>query len=114
MFDIQVSNFVFDLPSNTSSRPGITDDLKRQVGKARAASTSLARRCLTKTGHALEFMGTTPLLLGWVPYVCAESSCVGTEAVVKDLDYMSKIIEGEDKPINCRSALLMPKLAPLT
>jgi hypothetical protein len=113
MFNIQVNHFVFDLPSNTS-RPSVTDDLKWQVSKARAASTSLARRCLTKTGHALEFMGTTPLLLGWVLYVCAESSCVGTEAVVKDLDYMSKIIEGKDKPINCRSALLMPKLGPLT
>jgi hypothetical protein len=26
---------------------------------------------------------------------------VGTEAVVRDIDYLSKVIEGEDKPINC-------------
>jgi hypothetical protein len=25
----------------------------------------------------------------------------GTEAVVRDIDYLSRLIEGEDKPINC-------------
>jgi hypothetical protein len=26
----------------------------------------------------------------------------GTEAVVRDIDYLSRLIEGEDKPVNCK------------
>jgi hypothetical protein len=33
---------------------------------------------------------------------------VGTEAVVRDIDYLAKVIEGENKPVNCKSGQSIP------
>jgi hypothetical protein len=39
---------------------------------------------------------------------------LGTEAVVRDIDTLSRIIEGEDKPVNCASQSYGPKSWTLT
>lgn len=82
-FDAQVYHSVteyrdwFDLPVNASTTD-IGADLHRQIAAATAAFQSAASQCAELTGDELAYMGT--------------------EAVVRDLEYMAKLFD--DGPVN--------------
>ncbi len=79
-----------DIPVNFSSIPemsndgpdphGVADHLERQVRLAEASFAAVYARCAAATGDAVGY--------------------VGTEAVVRDLDLISKLIDGEGAKIN--------------
>ncbi|EIN04768.1 hypothetical protein PUNSTDRAFT_55444 [Punctularia strigosozonata HHB-11173 SS5] len=82
--DADVYSAVYDrnlnLPINQTLLADANEDLSKQVARFSAATASLAQRCAERTGE-------------YIPYL-------GTEAVVRDIDYLSRIIEGEEKRVN--------------
>lgn len=79
-----------DLPVNFSSTltgsknaptpHEVVDDLERQVKLAEAGFAAVYDKCAAASGDAISY--------------------VGTEAVVRDLDLISRLIDGEDAKIN--------------
>jgi len=70
-----------NLPASASALNDtkVQDDLERQLVALNASAYSLAKECLRKTGEELAY--------------------IGTEAVVRDIDFMSRKINGDREPI---------------
>ncbi|KAM0751590.1 hypothetical protein T439DRAFT_379701 [Meredithblackwellia eburnea MCA 4105] len=77
---------MLDLPANFGANVSIANsndvhsDLKTQIIRKRSTISALFGRCADKTGEAVSYMGTLN--------------------VVKDLDYLSRLIDGPDSPLN--------------
>lgn len=56
------------------------NDLEGQIRVAEATLTVLYQNCVERTGEAAAFMGT--------------------QSVVKDIDYLAQVLDGPDVPIN--------------
>jgi hypothetical protein len=84
LFSLTTNGFSLELPSgsNLSAFPSVQEDLERQVTLRRTQIESVAQKCRERTGEAIAYMGT--------------------EFVIRDMDYLSRLIEGENKPINCQ------------
>jgi hypothetical protein len=99
-FHIAANGFSLNLPSNISSFiPGVELDLERQIDHYMALASSLAHKCQERTGAEIAYMGIP------VFHNCGSVRShpfPGTEAVARDIDTLSRLIEGEDKPINCQ------------
>jgi hypothetical protein len=86
LFGVSTNGFSLDLPSpsslkDSSSISHIQQNFVHQINFRRAQAMSLAQKCSERTGEAIAFMGT--------------------EFIARDLEYLSRLIEGEDTPINC-------------
>jgi hypothetical protein len=86
-FALASNGLSLELPSKAQANvsdlsfPVVKHDLRRQIALHRAQIDNLAVQCKERTGDAIAFMGA--------------------EFFVRDMDYLSKLIEGEHKPINC-------------
>ncbi|EPQ50268.1 hypothetical protein GLOTRDRAFT_123620 [Gloeophyllum trabeum ATCC 11539] len=78
VFASAVHTFHLNLPVNVTE--SVRADLEGQVAEAAAAMEALSKHCAERVGDAMAYMGT--------------------EFVVRDIDAMSRIIEGEDKRVN--------------
>jgi hypothetical protein len=75
LFTISSSDLALNIPVNLTE--DAVRDLRAQMRRAEAAITAVAEKCLERTGDALRF--------------------VSTQSVVKDLDHISKLINGDEK-----------------
>ncbi|EIN12791.1 acid protease [Punctularia strigosozonata HHB-11173 SS5] len=82
LFSAQHNEFSLELPTNVTdaNKERVQDHIQTQLGGILAAYRSLAPKCVERTGEEISF--------------------VGTDYVVRDIDYLANLIEGEDKPIN--------------
>lgn len=73
--------------------------LQYQVSLLNSEVSALASHCFQRTGEALAYMGmsTNTRYLSSI----TQSTHAGTEAVVKDMDHVSRLIDGEDGLVNC-------------
>ncbi|TFK48608.1 hypothetical protein OE88DRAFT_481665 [Heliocybe sulcata] len=78
MFVRNTSNFRLNLPSNITS--DVAEDLKNQLINVTSETATLSARCFERLGDTVKLLGT--------------------EAVVYDIDTLSKLIDGDDIPIN--------------
>ncbi|TFK56596.1 alpha/beta-hydrolase [Heliocybe sulcata] len=78
VFNKMSNGFSLNLPVNITSE--VAADLERQVTFLSSAAASLAAKCFERVGDYMAYFGT--------------------EAVVRDIDAMSKLIEGEDARVN--------------
>ncbi|KDQ62976.1 hypothetical protein JAAARDRAFT_28963 [Jaapia argillacea MUCL 33604] len=78
VFGSVFNQFNLDLPANITS--DVKKDLGIQITRAMAATSALAAKCLQRVGESMAFFGT--------------------EAVVRDIDAMSRLIEGEAARVN--------------
>jgi hypothetical protein len=103
VFRLSVNGFSLNLPSNVSSfMPGVERDLGRQIEYYTATASSLAHKCRERTGAEIAYMGMLLFLEMDFP---RSRMLPGTEAVVRDIDTLSRLIEGAGKPINCQFLL---------
>jgi hypothetical protein len=92
VFDLATSGLEFQLPSKAGGHsnsselayPLVKHDLRRQISIHLAQIEALAPKCKESMGDVINF--------------------VGTEFFIRDLDFISKLIEGEKKPLNCTSS----------
>lgn len=75
-------NFALNLPASASALDSdkVKEDLSKQIALFNASIYSLSQQCLKHTGEVIGYLGT--------------------EAVVRDIDFMSQKIYGQDEPIN--------------
>lgn len=100
-FAVSVNGFSLNLPANVSAfTPGLRDDLGRQVDSMSASMTSLARRCVARSEDVLPYFGRSRFYSAGSDDT--NEIATGTEFVVRDIDYLARLIEGEDKRINCK------------
>jgi pimeloyl-ACP methyl ester carboxylesterase len=97
-FFVQHETFYLNLPSNLTllDDERVEWDLRRQVVDFKVAVDSLAGKCQRKIGDALRFMGAC----GFLFQMSQNLYDVGTEAVVRDIDFLAKQLDGENAPIN--------------
>jgi hypothetical protein len=93
-----VDQLRLNLPVNITSTPDFEDDLERQVSFKRANLRAAVKKCSNLTGEALAYLGGAYICHTQLP---PHIFYTGTQAVVQDIDYMSKVFDGDDKPINC-------------
>jgi hypothetical protein len=92
VFDLATSGLEFQLPSKAGGHsnsselayPLVKHDLRRQISTHLAQIEALAPKCKESMGDVINF--------------------VGTEFFIRDLDFISQLIEGEKKPLNCTSS----------
>lgn len=73
-------NFTASVHDHTLGAEAVETDLYAQVRAAEAALSGVYANCVNRTGDVVAFMGT--------------------KFVVRDIDYMSKILEGSEAKIN--------------
>lgn len=78
--------------------------MQYQVSLLNSEVSSLASHCLQRTGEALAYMG---MYKTYTLFSVAQSINSGTAAVVKDIEYVSTLIDGEDAPVNCAYCLVI-------
>ncbi|TFK45306.1 hypothetical protein OE88DRAFT_1689184 [Heliocybe sulcata] len=78
IFALEVDSFHLNLPVNVTE--SVIVDLEAQVARAAAAVGALSNRCAQRTGDYMAYFGT--------------------EFVARDIDELSKIIEGEKERVN--------------
>ncbi|TFK52703.1 hypothetical protein OE88DRAFT_1678891 [Heliocybe sulcata] len=78
MFVRNTSNFRLNLPSNITS--DVAENLKYQLINVTSETAALSAQCFERLGNTVKLFGT--------------------EAVVHDIDILSKLIDGDDAPIN--------------
>jgi hypothetical protein len=94
LFTLSAHGFFTELPSKAGgysnasnpdlAYPLVKHDLRRQISSQRVQAELVATACKERMGDVLSFMGS--------------------EFFSYDTDYISKLVEGEKTPINCRSA----------
>jgi hypothetical protein len=81
--------------------PDVKSDIQRQVEIYTNGTSLLAVGCYNRTGDALAYMG---MHFSVSRYEDLTDNCPGTQAVVHDIDQLSRLIEGNQTPINCETS----------
>lgn len=96
-YELSARSNAIEIPVNLSI-PGVYDDVSRQVDIHSASITSLARQCVNRSASLLPFLGRPTQCNTDITSLRIHQ---GTEFVAKDVDHLARLIEGDDKPLNC-------------